>query len=151
MERTRREYELSESRYRQTHQAEKEGMIKEYELLVAKVRDEYQLCNDTLRKASESQVNEITALSTLLRESEERFRKEKTELDEQLIKDKYTLDALHSENFQLQDAKLLLEQEKEQLYEQVKSQEADLQGQRLELKELKVQVRKLNQVLYGRR
>ncbi|TNV80225.1 hypothetical protein FGO68_gene16225 [Halteria grandinella] len=151
VERTRREFELSESRYRQTHQSEKEGMMKEYENMVQKVREEYQLCNDTLRKASDSQINEITALSTLLRDSEERFRKDKSELDEQLIKDKYTLDVLHSENHSLQDAKLLLEQEREQLYTQVQTQEGDLSAQRVEIRELKTQVKKLNQVLYGRR
>jgi hypothetical protein len=107
-ERTRREFEINESRYRQAHQVEKEGMVREYEIMVQRVREEYQLCNDTLRKASESQIKEITALNTRMNEMEERHRKEKSELDEQLVKDKYTLDALHSENRELQDAKILL-------------------------------------------
>jgi len=58
-------------------------------------------------------VNEITAVSTKLRETDEKFRREKGELDEQLVKDKYTLDVVHSENRELQDAKILLEQETE--------------------------------------
>jgi len=48
-----------------------------------------------------------------LRETDEKFRREKGELDEQLVKDKYTLDVVHSENRELQDAKILLEQETE--------------------------------------
>lgn len=53
-ERTRRECELVESRNRQSHQAEKDALVKEYEGIIQKVRDEYQCCNDTLRKASET-------------------------------------------------------------------------------------------------
>jgi hypothetical protein len=115
-ERTRREFEVSESRYRQAHLLEKEVMVREYEAVVLRVREEYQLCNDTLRRASESQVAEITAVNGRLREHEERHRKERGELEEQLVKDKYTLDLLQNENRQLQEAKLLTEQEKEQLY-----------------------------------
>lgn len=46
-------------------------------------------------------MNEILSLNTKIRELDEKFRKEKGELDEQLVKDKYTLDALHSENREL--------------------------------------------------
>ena len=49
------------------------------------------------------------------------YRKDKSELDEQLVKDKYTLDAMQSENRELQDAKVHLENEKEQLYTKLRS------------------------------
>lgn len=85
-----------------------------------------------------------------MRELDEKFRKEKGELDEQLIKDKYTLDVIQSENKELQDAKLLLEQEKEQLFSQLSASQNEMMNQRVELKELKQKVRKLEQILYGR-
>ena len=37
-------------------------------------------------------------LGTKLRDSVDLYRKEKTELDEQLVKDKYSLDVLQTEN-----------------------------------------------------
>ena len=40
-------------------------------------------------------------------------RREKTELDEQLVKDKYTVDACQAENRELRDSKVLLEKELE--------------------------------------
>ena len=92
----------------------------EYDQLVHNVRIEYQTCNLTLRQSIDSQTNEIHSLNEKLRECFEQHRTEKGELDEQLIKDKYTIDACISENSQLRDSQILLNKENEQLYETIK-------------------------------
>lgn len=115
------------------------------------MREEYQCCNDTLRKASESQVGEIQALQGQLRSEYETHRKEKSTLDEQLVKDKFTLDACQGENRELLEAKVLLEQEREGLYSQLRSCEAEMECLRAEVAEGKRKVKKLELILYGRK
>jgi len=67
------------------------------------------------------------------------------------VKDKYTLDALQAENRDLQDAKKQLEQEREQLFNQLRGQQCEVQNQQADNLELKRKVKKLEQILYGRR
>lgn len=66
-------------------------------------------------------MKEILSLNQMALTNGEIYRKDKSELDEQLVKDKYTLDAMQSENRELQDAKVHLENEKEQLYTKLRS------------------------------
>jgi hypothetical protein len=58
----RRESDVQVSRMRQAHALEQEGIKREYEILIEKIRLEYTLCNDTLRKASDAQSGEIQEL-----------------------------------------------------------------------------------------
>ena len=58
----RRETDVQVARMRHTHALEQEGIKREYEILIEKIRHEYTLCNDTLRKASDAQSGEIQEL-----------------------------------------------------------------------------------------
>ncbi len=57
----------------------------------------------------------------------ENHRKEKNELDDRMLKDKYIIDAIQAENRELQEAKTMLEKEREQLYLQVKDREEQVE------------------------
>ena len=57
----------------------------------------------------------------------ENHRKEKNELDDRMLKDKYIIDAIQTENRELQEAKTMLEKEREQLYLQVKDREEQVE------------------------
>ena len=89
-------------------------------------------------------------LSSHLRAQAEQHRREKAELDDQLIRDKYQLDACQGELRALRDAKGRMEQEHEQLYDIVKDRELETKACLFENKELKIKIKKLEQILYGR-
>ena len=61
-ERMRRETDVQVARMRHIHAQDQEAIKREYETLIEKIRQEFTLCNDTLRKASDSQSGEIQEL-----------------------------------------------------------------------------------------
>ena len=85
------------SRMRAMHSQEMESLRNEYETIIDKSRKEYTMCNETLRRASEAQCGEIHSLGRQIVDNNERHRKEKAELDEQLVRDKFRLDAVIAE------------------------------------------------------
>ena len=150
MDRLKKELEYAEGKVKSKCNEEKEAMKKEYEDLISNLRLEYTRLTETLRGANEAQSGEITMISSHLRAQADQHRREKAELDDQLIRDKYQLDACQAELRALREAKLRLQEEQEQLYDQVKDRELETKACLFENKELKIKIKKLEQILYGR-
>jgi chromosome segregation ATPase len=133
------------------HDSEKESMKRDYENLLANVREEYKNCTGEMRGILESKNDEIQELSFKIKDMEGVLRKERVEIEETLHKDSYQVDILSRENEALRSAKNDFESERESLYNEIRNQENEVDRWFSENKELKKKVKKLEQILYGKK
>ena len=103
------------------HDSEKESMKRDYENLLANVREEYKNCTGEMRGILESKNDEIQELSFKIKDMEGVFRKERVEIEETLHKDSYQVDILSKENEALRSAKNDFESERESLYNEIRN------------------------------
>jgi hypothetical protein len=101
--------------------SEKESMKRDYENLLANVREEYKNCTAEMRVILESKNDEIQELSFKIKDMEGVFRKERVEIEETLHKDSYQVDILSKENEALRSAKNDFESERESLYNEIRN------------------------------
>ena len=126
-------------------------MKRDYEILLANVREEYKNCTAEMRGILESKNEEIQELSFKIKDMDVVFRKERVEIEETLHKDSYQVDILSKENEALRLAKQDFESERESLYNEIRNQENEVDRWFSENKELKKKVKKLEQILYGKK
>ncbi len=82
---------------------------------------------------------------------EHNIRRERAQIEDTLHKDSYQVDILTKENEALRIAKQDFESERESLYNEIRSQENEVERWFSENKELKKKVKKLEQILYGKK
>ena len=80
-------------------------MKKDYELLLANVRDEYKKCTHEMRTILEQKNDEIQELTFKVKDVEASFRRERAIIEDTLHKDSYQVDLLTKENEALRIAK----------------------------------------------
>ena len=101
---------MKENEYNLSKQArqldgDKESLKKDYEELLTSVKDEYRQASSELKQIIESKTQEISSLQGQLKESLDNHRKERNELEDTLMRDKYSTDLYSMENSKLKQAK----------------------------------------------
>jgi chromosome segregation ATPase len=86
-----------------------------------------------------------------LKEEQDTHRREKNQLEDTLMRDKYSTDFFSMENSKLKQAKGEFEQEREQLIHKISNAEAETSRCHLENKELKRKLKKLEKIVYGKK
>ncbi|CDW90848.1 UNKNOWN [Stylonychia lemnae] len=151
LDRLQKEHDYQVQKQQRLHDQEKDCLKKDYESLLQSVRDEYYKCNKELKSIIDSKTDEVLNLSLKLKQDQEDHRKERNELEETLHKDKYHVDLCTMEIEKLRQAKGDFDQEREQLYNELKNMEAESDRWFTENKELKRKIKKLEHILYGKK
>lgn len=77
------------SKVSRSFETEKDNLKKDYEILLANVREEYKRCTHEMRIILEQKNEEISDLSERLKGVENNFRRERAQIEDTLHKDSY--------------------------------------------------------------
>eukprot|EP00347_Sterkiella_histriomuscorum_P009567 403340711 len=149
--RLQKEHDYQLSKQQRKFESEKDQMKKDYESLIDSLRSEYQMVNQELKNIIDKKTDEALNLSVQLKKEQELHRNQRSELEDTLQKDKYQVDLCTMENEKLRQARGDFESERESLYKEIKSMEAESDRLFSENKELKRKVKKLEHILYGKK
>lgn len=115
------------------------------------MRQEFQKTVEDYRVQNSEKSAELSSLQNKMKEVDSSFKKDKSQLQETLSKDKYQTDLYAKENENLRQAKVDLEQERDQLYNDIRNLEAENERSFQNSKDLRKKVKKLETILYGRK